>query len=1542
MSKPNANPPPPQSSSSALHHTQSKPPHPPSIDVRSNSRSLSRGDSLLWERGSADDSPRSPCSPERAPQLKTSVSVSHAEDRFRTSTLLNGTGTQHFSSSPMSASYISNEGFSPIGDSTKLSRTASDDFGVSPTSLLSKAFTIRQEDIISNSPTRATLGAVMNNSHFFPEKASANSRIRSSSREDNTDELCAMSKFSSTLILEHVRHIGDNSDASVQCDEFEGAAMIVDVSGFTKMCEEFSKGGGGTHQSVKKSDTEDGTHTTAATFATTLYRFNNEQELEGSGGEKVREVLETIMGGIIHVVDEHGGDVLRVAGDAVIAVFHAGKKKHVMEAELVDCCCRCAFECIELMKSPSTIKKVGRQMVLHIGISSGTLDSYHVGSAKGDFQNVVTGPAFDDVGQALVLAGAGEVVVHRRTSSLLKASNWTLMEVPNNDEYDSHQYRRIKITESKAESLIRKSLSSLEYIPPPLERQSELDVWLKEAYTTSMAKAMKRYTPLPVRSAAIMENAGMLGEIRRATVMFVSIESDFLRKGTIYQRLERLQRIFEILQDNVITYRGIVKEFSVDDKGLVLVSGFGIPPHVGLTPPTRACLCSIALLKELHMFKVEAYIGITTGSVYAGSVGSKTRREFAMVGDTVNLAARLMVAAKKPIKKLREMSPEYRSMKLKAASGEFIKVQEQAEEDARKVKAAAPAVEKPSKAPPQRLKSALHKKSSSSNPFRTLVRQFSPPISSSPAPPKKKKEKMTKGFAKKVQDMMKKTIETLSATQSSILNHRTSSDANKLNRSEFMKKTKSGRLRWSGGDSLDDDSDERTGEDRHDSLSSDEFLGGSNSAGGSVKSRKNPGRINTSSSVENMIMSFVETVNDEEHIPQILVDGHTAAEVKSATKLFFHSLPEIQVKGKNDPVEINLIFSLDLDDSVSSPADLRAKMLAAPRYKSITDLMSSEPEGHSPILARGESSPDSPGKKTLSLSYIYQDTFLSFSQFRMVLPMVLGGTSVDLPLEDLCWIRSNGIPLYARTLSDELEAADRLFVDEDGNLSFGEMDLSFMLEIASAVPSKVQRSISSLVARLDSTMQIILKVICVSGGNSPFDLLLLLLENVEPFCIFWNSLCKNELSYYERGVKEGGQDESRSTEGGVAEGLEDEDDTDTKRAFLRKQMSAPLASKRLSYELGFAQKKDPKMRARDSSLNHFKRRSVVAEIPPLQKKPVEVEKGKDEEEQETKEGAGEPDIRSVGKDILRRTLKLLEINHFLEYDGGAVHLTDMFMVDTVCSTIPFKHRIALHEYIAQWHKEQTMDDIGERMKRFPIIVHHYVMANKEERASAELMMLNLFGGDFIDKWVLEQVKPMLPTMMETEKYDANEEDMLARSILALPSIPWLRGLAKAIRGQQVGSVLLKIAARFRTFFESFRKRKREGSLRRAFHAVTSTNFMRKSSSSSKSFVESGGDDGGDDGSGKARESSMGKISVSKEDADKRTEEIKAAKRESRTNQIRQMRRSSSSILVDASMKAKLDSLGISEKEETGSVTPTRVLFSKNQQNPEMMRSASEE
>lgn len=48
------------------------------------------------------------------------------------------------------------------------------------------------------------------------------------------------------------------------------------------------------------------------------------------------------------------------------------------------------------------------------------------------------------------------------------------------------------------------------------------------------------------------------------------------------------------------------------------------------------------LAKALDDLGVRAHIGVTTGKVFAGVIGPPHRCEFSLLGDTVNLAARLM------------------------------------------------------------------------------------------------------------------------------------------------------------------------------------------------------------------------------------------------------------------------------------------------------------------------------------------------------------------------------------------------------------------------------------------------------------------------------------------------------------------------------------------------------------------------------------------------------------------------------------------------------------------------------------------------------------------------------------------------------------------------------------------------------------------------------------------------------------------------------------------------------------------------------------
>ena len=92
-------------------------------------------------------------------------------------------------------------------------------------------------------------------------------------------------------------------------------------------------------------------------------------------------------------------------------------------------------------------------------------------------------------------------------------------------------------------------------------------------------------------------------------------------------------------------YEGSVNKFLMDDKGSTLIAVFGLPPLSHEDDAARGVLSGIAICDRLWNLGLKASVGITTGVVFCGVVGSNTRKEFTVLGDTVNLSARLMQRA---------------------------------------------------------------------------------------------------------------------------------------------------------------------------------------------------------------------------------------------------------------------------------------------------------------------------------------------------------------------------------------------------------------------------------------------------------------------------------------------------------------------------------------------------------------------------------------------------------------------------------------------------------------------------------------------------------------------------------------------------------------------------------------------------------------------------------------------------------------------------------------------------------------------------------
>ncbi|MBW2611569.1 MAG: adenylate/guanylate cyclase domain-containing protein [Deltaproteobacteria bacterium] len=107
-----------------------------------------------------------------------------------------------------------------------------------------------------------------------------------------------------------------------------------------------------------------------------------------------------------------------------------------------------------------------------------------------------------------------------------------------------------------------------------------------------------------------------------------------------------LNRYLERMSKVIVSYGGIIDEFIGD----AILAVFGVPEEHD-DDPTRAVACGIAMQNALDALNeefareghppLEMGIGINTGQVVVGNIGSEVRTKYGVVGRAVNVAARI-------------------------------------------------------------------------------------------------------------------------------------------------------------------------------------------------------------------------------------------------------------------------------------------------------------------------------------------------------------------------------------------------------------------------------------------------------------------------------------------------------------------------------------------------------------------------------------------------------------------------------------------------------------------------------------------------------------------------------------------------------------------------------------------------------------------------------------------------------------------------------------------------------------------------------------
>lgn len=347
-------------------------------------------------------------------------------------------------------------------------------------------------------------------------------------------------------------------------DRFTAAVLFADISGFTDLSDRLGRNG-------------------------------------AAGTEELGAIVNDYFRAMLGPVAGHGGDVLTMAGDALVVVWDA-RDPGDAQATLLR-----AVQCALQIQQVHPVSAAGRGLAVRIGIGAGDAGLFRVGGIEDRWETLPTGGPFRQMGIAGNQARPGEVVVSPEAWGLVSgAAGGT----PLDDGY------------VRIESIAT---------PPPASTGPPRDVAGAER------RIVEAQLPKPIRF--LLRDAGerWVAEMRPVTCLFVELRALAGESPS----LDLAQEMMEIVQTAGVRFGGTTGRTNVDEKGLYLMMSFGLPPASHEDDPYRAVQAAMAMRAALREKGLEAGFGIATGRVFCGAVGDRERREYAVIGRAANLASRL-------------------------------------------------------------------------------------------------------------------------------------------------------------------------------------------------------------------------------------------------------------------------------------------------------------------------------------------------------------------------------------------------------------------------------------------------------------------------------------------------------------------------------------------------------------------------------------------------------------------------------------------------------------------------------------------------------------------------------------------------------------------------------------------------------------------------------------------------------------------------------------------------------------------------------------
>lgn len=327
------------------------------------------------------------------------------------------------------------------------------------------------------------------------------------------------------------------------------------------------------------------------------------QERGREGAEILNRIISDVFTSFVSSIRGHGGDVLSFGGDAVLV--------HFPGSDPLDRAVTAASEMRATLDTPLAIDGLAATTVLSVSIG------IHAGEALA---------VRVDLGQQVALFAVGPTITRTLRAEAAAEAGQILLTHASAEEIAGHWP-----TESTPSGAL--VVPSSDPRPP--------------ATTAQPASTAAGVDPASLLPPAIQRIAGTIeaqGQHRRAAVGFI-----------------RLGRLDEVVADEgpEATHAVLAETFGVlaeecERTGVSMLTADSYPDSVKMLVSAGAPLATEdndgALIDALQQTVArlpgqDVHVGAHRGLVFAGDLGAPQRREYTLLGDTVNLAARLMQKA---------------------------------------------------------------------------------------------------------------------------------------------------------------------------------------------------------------------------------------------------------------------------------------------------------------------------------------------------------------------------------------------------------------------------------------------------------------------------------------------------------------------------------------------------------------------------------------------------------------------------------------------------------------------------------------------------------------------------------------------------------------------------------------------------------------------------------------------------------------------------------------------------------------------------------